>query len=156
MNLCTSAGESWIARLKGKLNKITYKLVALDPWNAGHGVSESPIFKNFRGGACSQNPLSVIGTFGPDSQLAFPVSSSAWCLISMPVTKKKQYLDKTNDDTESVWRRSLNGNQAVLDTVHVTNFVQSHHCRWRTDSFTFVRVVSSIFFDFRRLSSDLR
>ena len=46
--------------------------------------------------------------------------------------------------------------QAVLDTVHVTNFVQSHHCRWRTDSFTFVRVVSSIFFDFRRLSSDLR
>ena len=46
--------------------------------------------------------------------------------------------------------------QAVLDTVHVTNFVQSHHCRWRTDSFTFALVVSSIFFDFRRLSSDLR
>ena len=46
--------------------------------------------------------------------------------------------------------------QAVLDTVHVTNFVQSRHCRWRTDSFTFVRIVSSIFFDFRRLSSDLR
>ena len=40
----------------------------------------------------------------------------------------------------------MNGkDQAVLDTVHVTNFVQSHHCRWRTDSFTFVRVVSSIF-----------
>ena len=49
-----------------------------------------------------------------------------------------------------------NNIQAVLDTVHVTNFVQSNHCRWRTDSFTFVRVVSSIFFDFRRLSSDLR
>ena len=46
--------------------------------------------------------------------------------------------------------------QAVLDTVHVTNFVQSHLCRWRTDSFTFVRVVSSIFFDFRHLSSDLQ
>ena len=45
---------------------------------------------------------------------------------------------------------------AVLDTVHVTNFVQSRHCTWRTDSFTFVRVVPSIFFDFRRLSSDLR
>ena len=47
-------------------------------------------------------------------------------------------------------------NQTVLDTVHVTNFAQSRHCRWRTDSFTFVLVVSSIFFDFRRLSSDLR
>ena len=35
--------------------------------------------------------------------------------------------------------------QAVLDTVHLTNFVQSRRCRWRTDSFTFVRVVSSIF-----------
>ena len=46
--------------------------------------------------------------------------------------------------------------QVVLDTVHVTNFVQSRHCRWRTDSFTFLRVVSSIFFDFRRLSSDLQ
>ena len=46
--------------------------------------------------------------------------------------------------------------QAVLDTVHVTNFVQSHYCRWRTDSFTFVLVVSAISFDFRRLSSDLR
>ena len=33
----------------------------------------------------------------------------------------------------------------VLDTVHVTSFVQSRHCRWRTDSFTFVLVVSSIF-----------
>ena len=43
-----------------------------------------------------------------------------------------------------------------LDTVHVTNFVQSRHCRWQTDSFsTSVRVVSSIFFDFRRLTSDL-
>ena len=52
--------------------------------------------------------------------------------------------------------RAMGSGQAVLDTVHVTNFVQSHHCRWRTDSFTFVRVVSSIFFDFRRLSSDLR
>ena len=72
---------------KAQQNK--HKLVALDPWNAGHGVSESPIFKNFRGGACSQNPLSVIGAFGADSQLAFPVSSSAWCLIFMPVTKKK-------------------------------------------------------------------
>ena len=48
------------------------------------------------------------------------------------------------------------GTQAVLDTVHVTNFVQSRHCRWWTDSFTFVRVVSSIFFAFRRLSSGLR
>ena len=47
-------------------------------------------------------------------------------------------------------------NQAVLDTVHVTNFVQSRHCRWRTDSFTFVLVVSLIFFAFRRLSSGLR
>ena len=46
--------------------------------------------------------------------------------------------------------------QAVLDTVHVTNFVQSRHCRWRTDSFSFVRVVSSIFFAFRRLTSGLR
>ena len=46
--------------------------------------------------------------------------------------------------------------QAVLDTVHVTNFVQSSHCRWRTDSFSFVRVVSSIFFAFRRLTSGLR
>ena len=46
--------------------------------------------------------------------------------------------------------------QEALDTVHVTNFVQSRLCRWRTDSFTFVRVVSSIFFDFRRLSSDLQ
>ena len=46
--------------------------------------------------------------------------------------------------------------QAVLDTVHVTNFVQSRHCRWRTDSFSFVRVVSSIFFAFRSLTSGLR
>ena len=27
----------------------------------------------------------------------------------------------------------------------MTNFVQSCYCRWQTDSFTFVRVVSSIF-----------
>ena len=46
--------------------------------------------------------------------------------------------------------------QAVLDTVHVTNFVQSRQCRWRTDSFSFARVVSSIFFAFRRLTSGLR
>ena len=34
--------------------------------------------------------------------------------------------------------------QAGLDKVHVT-IVQSRHCRWQTDSFTFVRVVSPIF-----------
>ena len=39
-------------------------------------------------------------------------------------------------------------NQAVLDTVHVTNFVQSPHCRRRTGP--------GSLFDFRRLSSDLR
>ena len=73
-------------------------------------------FQKFSRGACSQNPLSVIDAFGAGSQLAFPVSSSAWCLIFMPVTKT-QYLDKTNDDTESVWRRSLN----AKGTIHVQN-----------------------------------
>ena len=67
---------------------------------------------------------------------------------------KKFYLFTVHFSTAPL--RNFDKGQAVLDTVHVTNFVQSHHCRWRTDSFTFVRVVSSIFFDFRRLSSDLR
>ena len=44
----------------------------------------------------------------------------------------------------------------VLDTVHVTNLSNHVIAGWRTDSFTFVLVVSSLFFDFRRLSSDLR
>ena len=56
----------------------------------------------------------------------------------------------------TLWSLVFSTTQAVLDTVHVTNFVQSRHCRWWTDSFTFVRVVSSIFFAFRRLSSGLR
>ena len=37
--------------------KYTYKLVAFDPGNAGYGVSESPIFQNFPGGACPRTPL---------------------------------------------------------------------------------------------------
>ena len=45
---------------------------------------------------------------------------------------------------------------AVLDTVHVTNFVQSRYCRWRTDFFSLLCVVPSIFSDFCRLSIDLR
>ena len=39
--------------------------------------------------------------------------------------------------------------------VHVTNFVQSRNFRLQTDSFTFLRVVSSIFPGFCRLASDL-
>ena len=62
----------------------------------------------------------------------------------------------TVHDTSMKLQTIIELKQAALDTVHVTNFVQSDHCRWRTDSFTFVRVVSAISFDFRRLSSDLR
>ena len=74
-------------------------------------------------------------------------------------------LKKFRDGVSTVVRKQISflccelfipASQAVLDTVHVTNFVQSRYCRWRTDSFPFVRVVSSIFFAFRRLSSGLR
>ena len=58
--------------------------------------------------------------------------------------------------TRKIKLKNLFITQAVLDTVHVTNFVQSRHCRWRTDSFSFVRVGSSIFFAFRSLTSGVR
>ena len=58
MNLCTSPRESWIMRLREKVNKIhVYKLVAFDPGNTGYGVSESLIFQNLPGEACSRTPL---------------------------------------------------------------------------------------------------
>ena len=42
--------------------------------------------------------------------------------------------------------------QVVLDTVHLTNFVQSRHCRWRTDSFTFLSIFAGSLVDFLRFS----
>ena len=50
-----------------------------DPGNAGYGVSESPIFQNFPGGACPGPPYIIRG-IGPDSLFVSPVT---WCLPNL-------------------------------------------------------------------------
>ena len=85
----------------------------MDPENAGYGISESPIFKKHFLGEHSPGPPPpppsppsypyIIRAFGADRPFLSPVT---WYLMFS--YKKTPYPDKTNDDTESEWSRSLN------------------------------------------------
>ena len=89
MNLCTSARESWITRLLEKLNKIHVWINCVRSRECGIiGVSESPIFKNFSGGACP-GPHYIIRAFGADSPLVSPVTLVPNVHTLCSVTKKK-------------------------------------------------------------------
>ena len=105
MTLCTSAGESWITRLKGKLNKINIYISSVRSMECRIWRFRESNFQKFsRGnirGECSQNPLSVIRAFEADSQLAFPVPSPAWCLMFMPVIKKRMMIPSLHEG--EVW-----------------------------------------------------
>ena len=70
--------------------------IAFDPGNAGYGVYESPIFKNFFRGNMPPDPPYIIRAFGTDSPLVSPIT-----LCLMFSYKKTPCQDKTNDDTKS-------------------------------------------------------
>ena len=57
-----------------KAQQSRYELVAFDPGIAGYGVSASPNFNFFSGGACPRTPPHIIRTFEADSLLVSPVT----------------------------------------------------------------------------------
>ena len=85
--------------------KYTYKLIVFDPENAGYGVSESPIFQNFPGGACPRTPYIIRG-IGADSLFVSPVT---WCLT---------FSYKNNLYTTS--SRSLNAEETIQNETKLT------------------------------------
>ena len=74
--------------------KQTHELIAFDPANAGHGISESPEFSNIFPRENAPGPP-IIRAFGTDNPLVSPVT-----IVLNVQLQKTPYLDKTNDDTE--------------------------------------------------------
>ena len=103
--------QSWIITSSEESStKYTYEFIVSEPVNAGYGVSESPIFNFFFPGQDAPEPPYIIRAFRADSQLVSPVS---WCYLINVQVQKTPYLDKTNDDTESGWSRSLNSKETI-------------------------------------------
>ena len=76
MNLYTSAPSGIMNNetLRKAQQNTMYELTAFDQGNAGYGVYESPIFKNFFRGKMPPDPPYIIRAFGTDNPLVSPIT----------------------------------------------------------------------------------